>query len=491
MPLPYSLLLHRLVCCVVADSEDSETEGGLGNVARVVMRPPGQSGKAKRGHLCFDASFETGNLGRVDLISEFEYDLFIRPDTCNPRFRLWFNFIVDNVRTDQRVIFNIVNFSKTKNLFRDGMTPLVKSTSRPKWQRMPNKHVYYYRSPEHQQQHVLSFAFAFDREEDVYQFALTYPYSYSRCQAHLDLLERKALPHFKRELLATSVQQRRVDLLTITQPNNMTPGGKRQHVVVILSRIHPGESPTSYVCQGLIDFMVSSHPIAVTLREHVVFKVIPMMNPDGVFLGNYRSTLTGFDLNRTWHQISRWAHPELHAVHTMLTELDQNKDVDLDFVLDFHAHSSLHGVFIYGNTYNDVYRYERHIVFPKMLAQNAEDYTPTNTMYNRDVTKQGTTRRFCCTALKDSVNSYTLQVSLFGYQSPNNSSLFYYTEESYCRLGRNVARAFLDYYRAVGVVTSPPAAATPASSARRRSRRYKSLITVSPGHVLASCRGNQ
>ena len=26
-----------------------------------------------------------GNLGRVDLISEFEYDLFIRPDTCNPR----------------------------------------------------------------------------------------------------------------------------------------------------------------------------------------------------------------------------------------------------------------------------------------------------------------------------------------------------------------------------------------------------------------------
>nr|CAD7394880.1 unnamed protein product [Timema cristinae] len=34
---------------------------------------------------------------------------------------------------DTRVIFNIVNFSKHKNLFREGMTPLVKSTSRPKW----------------------------------------------------------------------------------------------------------------------------------------------------------------------------------------------------------------------------------------------------------------------------------------------------------------------------------------------------------------------
>lgn len=43
-----------------ADSDDSENEGGLGNVSRVVMRPAGHSGKAKRGHLCFDASFETG-----------------------------------------------------------------------------------------------------------------------------------------------------------------------------------------------------------------------------------------------------------------------------------------------------------------------------------------------------------------------------------------------------------------------------------------------
>lgn len=39
----------------------------------------------------------TGNLGRVDYISEFEFDLFVRPDTCNPRFRVWFNFTVENV----------------------------------------------------------------------------------------------------------------------------------------------------------------------------------------------------------------------------------------------------------------------------------------------------------------------------------------------------------------------------------------------------------
>ncbi|KAF2361755.1 hypothetical protein FHG87_007492, partial [Trinorchestia longiramus] len=80
---------------------DSEAEGALGSVSKLVVRPPGHSGKAKRGHLCFDAAFETGNLGRVDYIAEFEYDVFVRPDTCNPRFRASLNFCVDNAKQGQ------------------------------------------------------------------------------------------------------------------------------------------------------------------------------------------------------------------------------------------------------------------------------------------------------------------------------------------------------------------------------------------------------
>jgi len=34
--------------------------------------------------------------------------------------------------------------------------------------------------------------------------------------------------------------------------------------------------------------LVSSHPIAKVLREYVVFKIVPMLCPDGVYLGNYR-----------------------------------------------------------------------------------------------------------------------------------------------------------------------------------------------------------
>ena len=64
--------------------------------------------------------------------------------------------------------------------------------------------------------------------------------------------------------------------------------GRKIKVVFIMARVHPGETPASFVIQGLLDFLVSSHDIAASLREFVVFKIIPMLNPDGVFLGNQR-----------------------------------------------------------------------------------------------------------------------------------------------------------------------------------------------------------
>ena len=41
-------------------------------------------------------------------------------------------------------------------------------------QRIPPKNVFYYRCPDHQKNYILSFAFAFDREDDIYQ-VIEYP----------------------------------------------------------------------------------------------------------------------------------------------------------------------------------------------------------------------------------------------------------------------------------------------------------------------------
>lgn len=56
----FTKLYTKNVFFVLFLIDSDEGEAGLGNVTRVIMRPVGHSGKAKKGHLCFDASFETG-----------------------------------------------------------------------------------------------------------------------------------------------------------------------------------------------------------------------------------------------------------------------------------------------------------------------------------------------------------------------------------------------------------------------------------------------
>ena len=55
-----------------------------------------------------------------------------------------------------------------------------------------------------------------------------------------------------------------------------------------MARVHPGEAVSSWVMQGVFNFLMSDFEDAVYLRDNFVFKIIPMMNPDGVIVGNYR-----------------------------------------------------------------------------------------------------------------------------------------------------------------------------------------------------------
>lgn len=98
-----------------------------------------------------------------------------------------------------------MNISKNRNLFKFGLTPIVKSSGRSKWQRLPKHHVFYYRSPVHQNHYVLSFAFAFDKEDEIYQFAIAPPYSVSRLQAYLTALDTRFSGKFQRSAIGKSL----------------------------------------------------------------------------------------------------------------------------------------------------------------------------------------------------------------------------------------------------------------------------------------------
>ncbi|XP_069555112.1 BEN domain-containing protein 5-like isoform X2 [Brachyistius frenatus] len=222
---------------------------------------------------------------------------------------------------------------------------------------------------------------------------------------------------------------------------------REKKLVFLTARVHPGESPASFICQGVIDFLVSQHPVAQVLRDHVIFKIVPMLNPDGVYLGNYRCSLMGFDLNRHWQDPSPWAHPTLHAVKQLIVQMNQDPTVSLEFYIDVHAHSTMLNGFMYGNVFEDEERVQRQAVFPRLLCQNAPDFSFSNTSFNRDVVKAGTGRRFLGGLLDDTSYCYTLEVSFYSYMTAGSTAPVPYTEETYMKLGRNVARTYLDYYK--------------------------------------------
>jgi murein tripeptide amidase MpaA len=68
--------------------------------------------------------------------------------------------------------------------------------------------------------------------------------------------------------------------------NNLSQVLDERKAIVIIGRQHPGETVGSYVVKGCIDFLMGDSEEAKKLREVYVFKIVPMMNPDGVLVGN-------------------------------------------------------------------------------------------------------------------------------------------------------------------------------------------------------------
>ena len=123
------------------------------------------------------------------------------------------------------------------------------------------------------------------------------------------------------------------------------PAEEQRRVVFISARVHPGETPASWIMHGVLDFLTSpADPIAARLRALCVFKVVPMLNPDGVAMGNYRCALNGQDLNRCWERPDVERHAEIYHAKKLLAELP----TPASLFLDLHAHSRLPDCFLYG-----------------------------------------------------------------------------------------------------------------------------------------------
>jgi murein tripeptide amidase MpaA len=88
--------------------------------------------------------------------------------------------------------------------------------------------------------------------------------------------------------------------------------------IVLTARVHPGESTSSWVMRGILNFLTGNSEQAIKLRDKYIFKIVPMLNPDGVALGNNRCNLSGVDLNRQWDAPEGRFHPTIEATKKMI-----------------------------------------------------------------------------------------------------------------------------------------------------------------------------
>lgn len=99
------------------------------------------------------------------------------------------------------------------------------------------------------------------------------------------------------------------------------PPGNGKYCVFIIGRQHPGESNSSYVIKGTIDQLLSGQETAMKMLKYSDFVIIPMVNPDGVVAGNFRTSLLGKDLNRLFKSKDTTLIPEIEMTRTVFTQL--------------------------------------------------------------------------------------------------------------------------------------------------------------------------
>ena len=465
-------------------------------------------------HLTFDSAFESGNLDMAYRATEEEYYLYMRVDTNTRGHHQWFYFSVEYQPHFQgrTVTFNIMNFTKDESLYTSGMRVCVRRESaREPFQRggfdisyKQSRHVRK-ASPEPGRQsyfYQLKFSYTFEAPTDKVYFAYCFPYTFSMLQSFIkevslmrasvrssqavdQLPLGKKNDYFSESVLSKSLSGADVPLLTITSRLTSDPGEynlikmeefedqdskvsmpmyKRKKYVVVTGRVHPGESNSSWVMQGFIKCLMGSSLQAKQLRKRLIFLVVPMINVDGVIIGNYRTSMAGNDLNRRYLEPEPRLHPEVCAVKELVHELIYGKDPaapkqdpgkqqpptpticdeDIMAFVDLHGHSRKKNVFVYGPQFplsSD--KYYRCRLIPKLLSEETSKFRYHSSSFKYEYCKRKTARVVLAREY-NIMNCYTLEASFSGHFDENRRN-YEFNQQQYEEMGEHFLNSLYEY----------------------------------------------
>lgn len=407
--------------------------------------------------LQFESRFESGNLATAIRITPNYYELQLRADLYTNRHMQWFYFKVTNMKKQFLYRFSITNCTKEQSLYSEGMRPLMYSVKDAQlhsigWRRCGQNITYFcnenvtQEDPDQQMTYTLTFTIEFPHDNDEVYLAHSYPYTYTDLQDYLmELTTHPVKSTFTSvRLLCKTLAGNNVYLVTITsptEPDDLKTLKKR--AIVVTARVHPGETPSSWMMKGILDFLTSESGPAKELRDKFIFKIVPMLNPDGVIVGNNRCSLSAKDLNRQYRTVMRDSYPSIWYTKLMVRRLLEECGVAL--YCDFHAHSRKHNIFVYGcENRRGSERKLHEQVFPLMLHKNSADkFSFESCKFRVTKAKEGTGRIVMW--MMGIANSYTMEASFAG-STMGGRIESHFTTQDFEQMGKSFCQTLLDYY---------------------------------------------
>ena len=393
--------------------------------------------------LVFESRFESGNLHSAHQVAPFEYDLKLSTDTNTNGHTQWFYFSVSNTRKGIPYKFNITNMLKPDSLYNHGLKPLMYSLKRQReestgWHRTGEQILYYANRISAARKrgtccYTLTFTVTFAHDHDTCYLSHCYPYTYCDLQTFLDQLELnpECRSYVRRKVLCETEAGNKCDVLTITSRSGDESEMKKRKGVIISARVHPGETNASWMMKGCIDFLLSDAEEARALRRKFVFKIVPMLCPDGVINGNYRCGIAGHDMNRRWAKPHPKQHSPIFHMKLMIEEMMQDRQVVL--FCDLHGHSRKKNVFLYGcdarfwnrkssSAAAPVPLSER--VFPMLMDEKSQSFAFRGCRFKVQKSKSSTGRVVCWRQMGIH-NSYTVEASFCSSDSGDKVGLHF------------------------------------------------------------------
>ena len=414
-------------------------------------------------NVIFDSDFEEGNLRMaIEINPNKEYDLIMRPEVGSKKLYYWFFFSVlikneNKINNENILKLNIINRTKDKNYINGQCPILMFDTSINKWTRntfnvytmnngLKNPNL----KNEYKSYYSLTFSFYY-KQNTKYYFASCYPYTYTQLRLYLNTLNNNCYKDIiKFGIIGKTYNKNNIPYLIITNYSSPNEEIKERKCIFITGRIHSGETVSSYVIQGLIDFLINlNNPISKYLRDKFIFKIIPMLNIDGVIYGNYRLNILGKDMNRLWVPSLVLSPDECDSSSLYINNIiDLIKKTincrNIYFYCDFHGHSGKQNFFLYGCPKEGMENF--HKKFMEIYSKKNNIFSLNDCMHKIMPNKMNT----CRVLLKNEFNidlSYCLETSMYSYniKGENDKKIYPFTIEKYKQIGMDFCLSLFDY----------------------------------------------